>query len=293
MNVTWISLRTVMAWSIVGVFFYLAVGLAHERETVESTSGRVHFWLTLLHNNGGESQLINAGSGLEDYGGVARSAMLIRQLNRSPQRRPGMARSGAPIANIALESGGGIRNDTIIPVGDITELTTFDCLPLANFVAIVPEVLLFQLKEILENSVSRVEFTDGRFAQIAGLCFVWDPTCTLQVLNAEGNVVTQGTRVREVVLDDSATIVQGRAVVANAPTLNSLSPPSTSSPAVAINIPGHEDRNGMRNHDEIHLWDDYITPGMGANLQDDTSVSGGLTAGSRFVSMGDQKRRPP
>ncbi|NNF10088.1 MAG: bifunctional metallophosphatase/5'-nucleotidase, partial [Acidimicrobiia bacterium] len=35
------------------------------------------FTLTLLHNNDGESQLVNAGSGLEDFGGVARFKTLV------------------------------------------------------------------------------------------------------------------------------------------------------------------------------------------------------------------------
>ena len=96
MNVTWASLRTVTAWSIVGVFFHLAVGLAHERETLESTSGRVHFWLTLLHNNDGESQLINAGGGLEDSAEWHSSPRWSGNSSRRPQRIPGMARGGAP-----------------------------------------------------------------------------------------------------------------------------------------------------------------------------------------------------
>ena len=127
---------------------------------------------------------------------------------------------GAPIPQVALQNGGGIRNDSIIPVGDITELTTFDILPFANFVAIVPDIAALQFKEILENAVSRVEFTDGRFAQMAGFRFVWDPTGTPQVLDADGNVVNPGTRVREVVLDDGAVIVQDGAVVPNAPALH-------------------------------------------------------------------------
>jgi 2',3'-cyclic-nucleotide 2'-phosphodiesterase (5'-nucleotidase family)/PKD repeat protein len=39
-----------------------------------------NFQLTVLHNNDGESQLINAGEGLEDYGGVARFKTLSDQL---------------------------------------------------------------------------------------------------------------------------------------------------------------------------------------------------------------------
>ncbi|HYY76528.1 MAG TPA: hypothetical protein VE644_09445, partial [Gaiellaceae bacterium] len=56
------------------------------------------FWLTILHNNDGESQLLNAGAGLEDFGGVARFKTLVDNLKAdattgkpSPQQR-GMKR---------------------------------------------------------------------------------------------------------------------------------------------------------------------------------------------------------
>jgi 5'-nucleotidase / UDP-sugar diphosphatase len=136
------------------------------------------------------------------------------------QARQLAAQFGAPQPTISLQNGGGIRNDTIIPVGDISELTTFDILPFANFVAIVPDISPAQLKEILENAVSRVEFTDGRFAQIAGFRFVWDPTGAAQTLDAEGNIVSPGTRVRDVALNDGTALVQEGALVPKAPALN-------------------------------------------------------------------------
>ena len=49
---------------------------------------------------------------------------------------------------------------------------------------------------------------------------------------------------------------------------------------------GVEDRNGRRNHDEIRLWADYLTPGASDYL------GGGLTEGSRFVIAGDQNADP-
>lgn len=55
---------------------------------------------------------------------------------------------------------------------------------------------------------------------------------------------------------------------------------------------GPEDRNGRRNHDEIRLWNDYITPGNGSYIYDDEGVYGGLTSGDRFVIMGDQNADP-
>ncbi|HLV43531.1 MAG TPA: 5'-nucleotidase C-terminal domain-containing protein, partial [Aggregatilineales bacterium] len=119
---------------------------------------------------------------------------------------------GAPEPDVALQNGGGIRNDSVIGPGNITELHTFDMVPFANFTAIVHEVPREQFKEILENAVSNVENTDGRFAQIAGFSYTWDATGTAQVLNADGTVATPGTRVRDVVLDDGTVIVSGGVV---------------------------------------------------------------------------------
>ena len=54
-----------------------------------------------------------------------------------------------------------------------------------------------------------------------------------------------------------------------------------------------EDRNGTRNHDEIRLWADYITPGpTSAYIYDDAGNHGGLKPGSRFVIAGDQNSDP-
>ncbi len=123
---------------------------------------------------------------------------------------------GTPVPDVALQNGGGIRNNTVISAGDITVLDTFDMVPFPNFVSIVPSVPRAQFKEILENAYSRVEFGDGRFAQVAGFSVVWDPAGTPQVLDADGNVTTPGTRVREVELDDGTVIVTGGAVAAGA-----------------------------------------------------------------------------
>ena len=35
---------------------------------------------------------------------------------------------------------------------------------------------------------------------------------------------------------------------------------------------GPEDRNGRRNHDEIRLWNDYLTPGAGGYMRDDAAA---------------------
>jgi Endonuclease/Exonuclease/phosphatase family len=55
---------------------------------------------------------------------------------------------------------------------------------------------------------------------------------------------------------------------------------------------GTEDRNGRRNHDEIRLWADYITPGRADYLYDDAGRRGGLPPGAKFVIAGDQNADP-
>jgi 5'-nucleotidase len=123
---------------------------------------------------------------------------------------------GVPEPDVALQNGGGIRNNTILPAGDITVLDTFHMVPFPNFVTIVPGIPRVQFKEIMENAVSRVEFGSGRFAQISGFTMVYDPTGTDQELDADGNVVTPGTRVQEIVLNDGTPIVGGGAVIPGA-----------------------------------------------------------------------------
>lgn len=126
---------------------------------------------------------------------------------------------GAPVPVVALQNGGGIRTDAVVPPGDFTELDTFDALPFASFLAIVHDVEPAQLAQILENAVSQIEARSGRFAQVAGLHFSYDPEGTAQVLDADLNVVTQGSRLRDVTLDDGTAIVIDGEPVAGAPTI--------------------------------------------------------------------------
>jgi hypothetical protein len=55
---------------------------------------------------------------------------------------------------------------------------------------------------------------------------------------------------------------------------------------------GAEDRNGTRNHDEIRLMADYVTPGKGGYIYDDNGRHGGLRKGERFVIAGDNNSDP-
>lgn len=127
------------------------------------------------------------------------------------------AEFGVAPPQVALQNGGGIRNNSLIPAGPLTELDTFSIAPFGNFVSVVPDVPRAQFKEILENAVSATPVADGRFAQVAGFQFSYDPTRTAQVVDDAGNVLTPGDRVRSVELAGGDVIVADGQVVDGAP----------------------------------------------------------------------------
>lgn len=127
---------------------------------------------------------------------------------------------GQPLAQVTLLNSGGVRNNSLLPVGALTQLDLSEMLPFASFLVVVPQVPAAQLKELLENSVSTVELQEGRFAQVAGLRFSWDPAGVAQQSNVDGVIQVAGTRIRQVTLDSGEVLVTGGAVVANAPAVN-------------------------------------------------------------------------
>jgi len=108
---------------------------------------------------------------------------------------------GVAPPDVALQNGGGIRNDTVIPAGTITELATFDMVPFSNFVSVLENISRDQFKLLLENAVSALP-GGGRFAQVSGFSFVYD------------DAAADGARVTEVTLDDGTMIVVGGVVQA-------------------------------------------------------------------------------
>jgi 2',3'-cyclic-nucleotide 2'-phosphodiesterase (5'-nucleotidase family) len=127
---------------------------------------------------------------------------------------------GVDAPQVALQNGGGIRNNNLIPAGNITELTTFQIASFGNFVSVVEDVPPAQFKEVMENAVSRMPLADGRFAQVSGFSFVYNTTGTAQVVDNAGNVLTPGNRIVSITLDDGTKIVENGTVVAGAPSID-------------------------------------------------------------------------
>lgn len=79
-------------------------------------------------------------------------------------------------SDIALHNGGGIRGDTIYPPGTaITRGMMLKELPFGNR-AVVLSLSGRTLRLVLEHSVSAIEEGSGRFLQVSGLSFVYDPS---------------------------------------------------------------------------------------------------------------------
>lgn len=154
-----------------------------------------------------------------------RSAVRSRETNQGNlladailwQARQEAALLGVNPPVVALQNGGGMRANSVMPPGEVNAAHTFEIAPFANFVAVVEDIPREQFKEILENTVSRAVEGDtpggsGRFAQVAGFAFKWSEAGTAQSLDANGTVTTPGTRIQDVTLDDGTVIIDDGAV---------------------------------------------------------------------------------
>jgi 2',3'-cyclic-nucleotide 2'-phosphodiesterase (5'-nucleotidase family) len=95
-------------------------------------------------------------------------------------------------AEVAITNGGGIRGDRTYEAGDtLTRKDVLTELPFGN-VTVLIELSGADLLAALENGVSEVENKAGRFPQVSGLSFVYDPTAP------------KGSRVTEAMADGKA-----------------------------------------------------------------------------------------
>lgn len=126
---------------------------------------------------------------------------------------------GGQAATVAIQNGGGIRNDAVIPAGDITLADTFDIAPFSNF-AVTGEVSRERFKEVLELGVSGLPEAEGRYPQIAGFTMAVDPAGEARQVAHDGDcglTGAAGDRVEYVELDDGTVIVEDGQVVPGDP----------------------------------------------------------------------------
>jgi 2',3'-cyclic-nucleotide 2'-phosphodiesterase (5'-nucleotidase family) len=77
-------------------------------------------------------------------------------------------------ADVALVNGGGIRGNAVTPAGPLTRGDVLKILPFANKIVKL-EVTGDALRAALENGLSQHERTAGRFPQVSGLRYAFDP----------------------------------------------------------------------------------------------------------------------
>lgn len=122
---------------------------------------------------------------------------------------------GAKAPDVAIQNGGGIRNDAVIPAGEITLGDTWDIAPFRNFL-VTAQVSRETLHVLLEQAVDRIPGAGGQFAQISGMTLVFDPSAPAREINRDGECELTGeagSRVRQVTLDDGTEIVRDGEVV--------------------------------------------------------------------------------
>jgi len=99
--------------------------------------------------------------------------------------------------------------------GDISQFDLQSALAFNNSLAIV-EVTAHELKEIIEHAVAEVVPADatgyggGRFTQVAGISFTYNPNLTARTANAEtGEIISNGKRIIELKVGNDTVVSQG------------------------------------------------------------------------------------
>ncbi|HEY3246889.1 MAG TPA: 5'-nucleotidase C-terminal domain-containing protein [bacterium] len=100
-------------------------------------------------------------------------------------------------ADIAITNGGGIRSDALFPAGPIRRRDVFAWLPFGNLITKVA-IRGAAVRAALENGVSQWQQVAGRFPQVSGLQFAFNPD---RPVGSRVLSVTVGGRP----LDDAAT----------------------------------------------------------------------------------------
>jgi len=117
---------------------------------------------------------------------------------------------GVEPPDMAITNGGGIRtpdevlfpNATPAAPESVSRLELNNQFPFPNFLSVSSDVPAATLKGLLENGVARIEFVDGRFAQVSGIEYRWDATRTAEVRDlGTCELMTPGDRVTYIELD--------------------------------------------------------------------------------------------
>jgi 5'-nucleotidase / UDP-sugar diphosphatase len=134
-----------------------------------------------------------------NLGSLLADGTLLGARARAPQ-------FNAPLPDVALQNGGGMRSDTIHPVGNVSELDTFNIAAFVNFTS-VATISGDTLAAVMEHSIARLPEPAGQHGQWAGVEFTFD------VSRPAGDRIVNATVTRangtEVDLIVNGTVVAG------------------------------------------------------------------------------------
>jgi len=121
------NFQTCFLLTAILVLMFPAIGPAQAASKAQD----VRFWLTVLHNNEGESDLVNLGAGLEDFGGVARFKTVVDNLMSKATKgpRPDDQRGGKR-GVIMLSSGDNISAGPVFNVSQDRGVPYYDTIAL-------------------------------------------------------------------------------------------------------------------------------------------------------------------
>lgn len=117
----------------------------------------------------------------------------------------------APQANVAVVDAGAVIGDRVIDVGDIFRAELFDLLDADSLVTVVPSMTVENLRILLESALAAPG--SDAFVQLAGLELEWDPDAPARQLDADGEVIEPGARVRELRVLGGPVLVENGVVV--------------------------------------------------------------------------------
>ena len=109
---------------------------------------------------------------------------------------------------VALQNGGGIRNDSLIGPGDVSVADTFDIAPFDNRVSVLEDVAAADLLAAAEHGLEALPAAAGSFGQWGGLTLTYDPAAPA------------GDRVRTLTLTDGTPVVVDGELVDGAPAVD-------------------------------------------------------------------------
>lgn len=196
---------------------------------------------------------------------------------------------GAPAPQVAVANGGGIRNDSVIPPGDITTGATWQIAPFRNFLA-VGEVPRRTFHTLLEQAVDRIPGAGGQFAQISGFTFTYDPSAPARETDRGGGCSLAGNpggRVRDAVLDDGTVIVEDGETAPGGPvvlaTFDFLAGGGDCYPLAGLSFT----KLGLTYQQALA---DYISTGLGGKITAARYPAGG---GGRITALEPSGEEPP